>query len=110
LHFTAIFYNLGILSYKVLDNWKRFSNSSRGTKDFGWKCKIISRAAIYTMLAAEQFDVDAIHVAAAVCFPFYTGRYVTFFPISHEPRNVFLKHSCFKSNIKLPQQDDRHSN
>lgn len=34
------------------------------------------------MLAVEQFDVDAIHMAADVCFPFYTGRYVTFLPIS----------------------------
>lgn len=108
LHFTAIFYNLGILSYKVLD-WKRFSNNSRGTKDLGRNCKTIYRAMIYTMLAVEQFDVDAIQGAAAVCFPFYTGRYVTFLPISCWSRNLFLKNSCFKNNIKLPQQDDLHS-
>lgn len=82
LHFTTIFYNLGILSYKVLDNWKRFKNSSRGTKDLVGSCKTIYRAVIYTMLAEEQLDVDAIQVAAAVCFPFYTGRYATFLPIS----------------------------
>lgn len=109
LPFTAIFFKLGILSYKVLDNRKRFSNSSRGNKDLGWKCKIIYRAVIYTVLAAKQSDADALHVAAAVRFPFYTGRYVTFLPTSRYSRNLFLKNRCFESSIKLLQQGAWHS-
>lgn len=109
LHFTAFFYNLGILGNKVLDNWKKFSSSSRGTMDLGWKCKIIYRAVIYTMLAAEQLGVDAIHVAAAAtCFLFCTGRCVILLPISCWSRNLFLRNNCFKSNIKCPQQGDQH--
>lgn len=64
---------MGILSNKVLDNWKKFSSSSRGTRDLGWKCRIIYRAATSTVLAVGPLDVAAIRVAAAACFPFHTS-------------------------------------